>query len=155
MQLGQQFVLLYKESKGPSRAFACEIVHIEDNTVKVAVFHPGEDFRIITATSEGRVLVGPRETWMELRDPNEKEKITVARFRDTVLARLTEVERRLYENPAGDKKRKPKSTAVLPEPEPIPPPKPAEPAKPAKKKAVKPPAKKAPAKKKPAKKKSR
>ncbi len=142
MQLGQQFVLLYKESKGPSRAFACEIIHIEEKDVKVAVFHPGEDFRIINATMEGKFLIGPRDTYMELKDPNVKEKVTIARFRDTVLARLTEAERRAYENPAGDKKKKPKSTAVLPVQESIP-----EPPKVTKKAKEPAPAKKAPAKK--------
>lgn len=144
MHLGQLFVLLYKESKGPSRAFACEIIHIEEKDVKVAVFHPGEDFRIISATAEGRFLIGGRDTMMELKDPNDREKVTVARFRDTVLARLTDAERRAYENPAGDKKKKPKSTAVLPETELVPdPPKATKPPK--KKEAA--PAKKAPAKK--------
>lgn len=113
MQLGQ-YVLLFQESKGPQRAFASEVIHIEENTIKIAIFHPLEDFRIITATIEGRILTGPRDTTMELRDPNAKEKITIAKMRDTVLARLTEAERRAYENPADDgKKRKKKETPVM------------------------------------------
>jgi hypothetical protein len=116
VQLGQ-YVLIFQESKGPLRAFAAEVIHVEENTIKIAIFHPLEDFRIITATIEGRKLTGPRDTTMELRDPNAKEKITIAKMRDTVLARLTEAERRAYETPADDgKKRKKKEVTPVAKP---------------------------------------
>lgn len=106
-------ILLYQESKGPARAFAAEVIYVEDNKAKIAIFHPQEDFRIIAVELEGRTLTGPRDTYLEIRVPNSHEKATVNRVRQTVMDRLTDAERRQYDNPAdGGKKRRP-----APEPE--------------------------------------
>lgn len=99
-------ILLYQESKGPARAYPAEIIHVEDNKAKIALFHPQEEFRILSVELNDRILTGPRETYLELRDPNPHEKKSIARMRETVLARLTDAERRRYENPDDNGKRK-------------------------------------------------
>lgn len=106
-------ILLYQESKGPARAFAAEIIHVEDNKAKIAIFHPQEDFRIISVEMNDRILTGPRDTYLEIRVPNSHEKATVNRVRQTVMDRLTDAERRHYENPADSGKKK----RVIKEPE--------------------------------------
>lgn len=143
MQLGQ-FVLFYQEAKGPQRAFAAEVIHVEGNVAKVAIFHPMEDFRILTIKEENRLLIGPRDTVMELREPNAKEQQTIIRMRNAVLSLLTDAERRAYENPADDgkkKKRERAPTASLPMTS-VDPPAPKKATKKAVKKAVKKAAKK-------------
>ena len=100
-------ILIYQESKGPARAFAAEVIHAEEHKAKIAIFHPQEDFRILSVEMNGRMLEGPRDTYLEIRDPNPHERKTVSRIRETVLARLTDTERRQYENPldTGKKRR--------------------------------------------------
>jgi len=111
VQLGQ-YVLIFQESKGPLHAFAAEVIHVEETTVKIAVFNIHEEFRIMTATMEGQTLIGPRDTIMVLREPNAKEKTTIAKTRQKVLSRLTDAERRAYENPADDGKKRKKKDLV-------------------------------------------
>lgn len=105
-------MLLYTESKGPFRAFAAEVIQVENDVGKIAIFHPLEEFRIITVTKDGEKLIGPRDTTVELREPNVNEKKTIARMRDQGISRFTESERRSYENPGDDGKKKKTSRSL-------------------------------------------